>query len=1160
MKKIIFAFFLLLAVSTQAQQMGKEYFNWYFGGLAAITFNTPNLEPISIGQSKMMQLEGSASISDKNGNLLFYTDGVNVWDRINNQMPEGRKLGGHSSSTQTALILRQPDSKNLYYIFTVGKGPYLEITKQEFNYSIVDLEANLGYGDVIEKNTLLHNLPVTEKLTAILHSNNEDYWVIAHEMDSPRFIIALLTRNGIEYVKTQSIGPSHDAGSGLNKDGVIGQMKANRKGDRLAAVVNTSKELQLFKFDRQIGELSDFVAFTMDTIAGYYGLEFSASGQFVYVSNANSRLLQFDVSSYHRATIEATRKSIYDIYPTLVQSFGQMQIGPNNKIYLAIHEIKYLGVINKPDLPGNQCNFNYTGLRLTTGGSTFGLPNFLVTEYEYRLEITSEDVCIGDTINFSAKVIPSADEYRYVWRGPNSFYSESQNIAIANSRDFNEGYYVLEVFEFNHIRFKDSVYITVHPFPEVEIVGTDTICPPEIGNLKIKKRQAGVEYLWSTGEIGEEIFVDSPGIYHVTAISKAGCISEDSFNVFAGDNLAVKIIGQNLMCEGESITLSTDKNTDNEGEYTYLWSTGESSPEILVSMPGNYSVTVFHRGGCTGTDEFTVEIAPIPEVELSHEGTFNLCVGEEMDIWVIDPIDENTYFWHDGITDLTRKITQTGIYKIYVVNEFDCKDSAEVEIIFHEKPIYDIVFYNDLIFCKGDSVIVTVEFDSVNETILWSDGFSESVRTIRESGVFPFRITNQYGCYDTASFEVQIIEIEKPEIIPTKYFVCADDTLTLFAVGNYYSYLWSDGNTSPSIVVKGAGKYKLIVQNEIGCIDSAEIIIEDISVGISFSQDLYEGSTVCTGTESIIGLTLRNDTQTETTINELILDDYLNFRIISPEVPFSIAALESRQILIKSYSESTGIFETQVTAISEEPCYTESLSKVQQKFTSSNIVRLPEITTDAGASICIPIYGKISCGTTPLDSRVTLEIIFDAEYFNPISLTSGTNFTKVIENGICKVKIEYGALRLTDSEEIIDMLCGVALVGRVIPTELAYGTTDWHDSLITTEKINGSLTLEACVIDLRPIKYIVPATLLIAPNPASETVELTITTEQIGLHIVDIFDLNGMKIASIEFVNSDNSQKINIFSLYSSEFKNGFYIICLKSPNSVIIEKLIIEN
>jgi hypothetical protein len=1159
MKKIIFALFLIAAVSTQAQQKGKEYYNWYFGGKASITFNTPDLEPVIAGESSMDQLEGSASISDKYGNLLFYSNGVNVWGKNNLQMPNGFKLNGNASSTQTVLILRQPGSRNIHYIFTVGKGPYLVDSPQDFCYSIVDIDANLGNGDVIEKNILLHQ-PVTEKLTAVLHSNNEDFWVIAHEMDSPRFVIALLTKNGIEYVKTQSIGPSHDAGSGLNKDGVIGQMKANRKGDRLAAVTNTGKELQLFKFDRDKGELSDFVAVTMDTVAGYYGLEFSASGQFVYVTNIFTRLLQFDISSYQRPIIESTRKPIYDEYSTEVETLGQLQIGPNNKIYLAIHKLKALGVINKPDLSGNSCNFQYTGFMLTRGGSTYGLPNFFVTEYDYRLEITAGDVCIGDTIKISARVIPSADEYRYVWRGPNSFYSESQNISIANSRDFNEGYYVLEVFEFNHIRFKDSVYIKVHPFPEVEIVGTDTICPPEKGHLKIKKSQPGVEYLWSTGEIGDEIFVDGHGTYHVTATSKAGCVAEASFSVYAGDNLIVNIIGERIMCEGESITLSTDRASDIEGEYTYLWSTGETSPEIIVSTPGKYSVTVYHSGGCTGTGEIMVEIATNPIVKLSHEGTFNLCVGDEMEIWVIDPIAENNYFWHDEIADLTRKITQTGVYKIYVVNEFDCKDSAEVEIIFHEKPIFDIIYDNNLIFCKGDSVNVTVNYDFENESILWNDGISESVRTIRESGIYTFRITNQYGCYDTAAFEVQVIEIEKPEIIPTKYFVCVGDTLTLFAIGNYHSYSWSDGSTSPSTVVKGAGKYKLYVRNEFGCTDSAEIIIQDISVGISFSQDLYEGATVCTGNESIIELTLKNNTQTETIITELILDDYSNFKIISPKVPFTIAALESQAILIESFSESTGIFGTKITAVSDEPCYTESFSEVRQIFNLSNIVRLPDMVVDAGESICIPIYGKINCGATPLDSRVKLEIIFDAEYFNPISLKSGTTFTKVIENGICKVTIEYDLLRLTDSVQIIDMLCGVALVGRIVPAELTFASTDWHNDLITTEKINGSLKIEACVIELRPIKYIKPPTLQIAPNPASETVELAITTTQKGMHKLSIFDLSGIEIASFEFISSNNSPKINNFSLYSSDFKNGFYIIRLKAPDTVIFEKLIIEN
>ena len=98
----------------------KQYNNWYFGENAGLSFN--NSEVVSLYDSEMNQNEGCSSISDSNGSLLFYTDGVSVWNRNHVIMNNGFGLFGHLSSTQSALIVQKPLSDNLYYIFTQGSA------------------------------------------------------------------------------------------------------------------------------------------------------------------------------------------------------------------------------------------------------------------------------------------------------------------------------------------------------------------------------------------------------------------------------------------------------------------------------------------------------------------------------------------------------------------------------------------------------------------------------------------------------------------------------------------------------------------------------------------------------------------------------------------------------------------------------------------------------------------------------------------------------------------------------------------------------------------------------------------------------------------------------------------------------------------------------
>jgi hypothetical protein len=65
---------------------------WYFGNFLGLDFNSGAAVPLNDGQINNTPAEGVATISDANGNLLFYTDGVKVWNRLHQVMPNGTGL------------------------------------------------------------------------------------------------------------------------------------------------------------------------------------------------------------------------------------------------------------------------------------------------------------------------------------------------------------------------------------------------------------------------------------------------------------------------------------------------------------------------------------------------------------------------------------------------------------------------------------------------------------------------------------------------------------------------------------------------------------------------------------------------------------------------------------------------------------------------------------------------------------------------------------------------------------------------------------------------------------------------------------------------------------------------------------------------------------
>src|SRR5690606_7299225 len=90
---------------------------WYFGENAGLDFNSGS--PIALLDGQLNTLEGCSTISDSDGNLLFYSDGIKVWNKNHQIMLNGTGLHGHVSSTHSALIIPKPNNSNIYYIFTV---------------------------------------------------------------------------------------------------------------------------------------------------------------------------------------------------------------------------------------------------------------------------------------------------------------------------------------------------------------------------------------------------------------------------------------------------------------------------------------------------------------------------------------------------------------------------------------------------------------------------------------------------------------------------------------------------------------------------------------------------------------------------------------------------------------------------------------------------------------------------------------------------------------------------------------------------------------------------------------------------------------------------------------------------------------------------------
>ncbi len=457
MKKI--ALIILIGILFPMAIAGQgETSNWYFGQGAGIHFNGDgSITPVTGG--KLNTYEGCATISDINGNMLFYTDGITVFDRNHALMANGTGLFGDSSSSQSALIVPKPEDPSVFYIFTVDTSVSEDDPDHGLNYSVVDLSLNQGMGAVTQKNINLL-ADCSEKITA----------VIKDCFDHSIWVMTLASENGFEpYFNTFHAFE-------VNTEGVLkpavkttiagdqitdprGYLKLSSDGTKLASA-NATNGLYLYDFDAQTGRVTNGQWIKLSsTNANPYGIEFSPDNELLYVLSSNDVLTDTG-SSADLVQLDLTAPDVADSM-TLLHTGpffrGALQQGENGKIYRTIAKsyregTPYLGIIHDPNARGTKATYEHNAVYLAGNNATQGLPPFIQSFFVKTNLIRNEDgtsgsslvLCSGDPFTLETAAAEGAS-YRWLKDGIPITTATGNRYELLSSRPGDSGRYRLEV-------------------------------------------------------------------------------------------------------------------------------------------------------------------------------------------------------------------------------------------------------------------------------------------------------------------------------------------------------------------------------------------------------------------------------------------------------------------------------------------------------------------------------------------------------------------------------------------------------------------------------------------------------------------------------------------------------------------------------------------
>ena len=301
----------------------------------------------------------------------------------------------------------------------------------------------------------------------------------------------------------------------------------------------------------------------------------------------------------------------------------------------------------------------------------------------------------------------------------------------------------------------------------------------------------------------------------VTVFDENGCTAYQEFEVVENLSISPGLQGDNIICTGETITLSALN-----GFASYAWSAnagGGSSSTANVTAPGTYSVTVVDVEGCIGSESLTVTSG---DIVAAIAGPTQICANVLATL-TASPAS-STYLW--STTESSQVImVDEGSHSVTVTSSNGCSSVASINII--ETPFIPQITGDNTICQTNESTVL--DAGGPYASYAWSaNAGSATTQTITTSlpGLYTVTVIDPSGCVGNAAFTVDNHPVPFVAVTGNPDF-CVGGNTQMDATSGYVNYLWSTSAIAPTITVSTAGLVTVTITDANGCTNAASATV-----------------------------------------------------------------------------------------------------------------------------------------------------------------------------------------------------------------------------------------------------------------------------------------------------------------------------------------------